>query len=223
MNLVMRKTALTAIVVRGAALLAPISLIGCAGGPPPQELTLESAEHHQTFIQRFSNAYLSREGDGDVDIVLIDRATLKRLDGKPDEAPTRQVMHMRVLWNPKRDQKADHNSASNATVHWYVMGNTPASEADVLEYEGTAFVSIDDSSPAELTIRNATVHPVACRGQLCDPVGPSVIYGIVHARQDGRRVRQVLTEVRSTVAVASGMPADVSSAAKAESPSSLAR
>jgi hypothetical protein len=219
----MRKNALAAILFRSATLLAPIGLIGCAGGPPQQELTLESAEHHQTYIQRFSNAYLSREGDGDVDIVLIDRATQKRLDGKPDNAPTRQVMHMRVLWNPKRDQKTDHNTASNATVHWYVMGNTPASEADVLEYEGTAFVSIDDSSPAELSVRNATVHPVACRGELCDPVGPSVIYGTIHARQDGRRVRDVLAAVRTVVAAASGMPTHLSSTAKPESPSSLAR
>ena len=217
-----RKTALSAIVFRSAALLAPIALIGCASGPSAQELTLESAEHHQTFVQRFSNAYISREGDGDVDIVLIDRATQKRLEGQSDAAPTRQVMHMRVLWNPMRDQKADHNSASNATVHWYVMGNTPASEADVLEYQGTAFVSIDDSAPAELIIRNATVHPVACRGDLCDPVGPSLIYGTIHARHDSRRVRQVLTEVRTAVAAATGMPAHLSSA-KPELPSSLAR
>lgn len=218
----MSKTFLRAILFRSGAVLIPIALIGCAG-TPQQELTLQSPEHHQTFIQRFSNAYLSRTGDGDVDIVLIDRATRQRLDGKSDDAPTRQVMHMRVLWNPKRDQKADHNSASNATVHWYVMGNTHASPAEVLEYEGTAFVSIDDSTPAELTIRNATVHPVACRGGLCDPVGPSILYGTVHANHDARRVRQVLTEVRSTLAAASGMPANLTSAPKPESPSSRAR
>jgi hypothetical protein len=219
----MRKNALSWIVFQGAALLALGGLAGCAGGPPHQDLTLESAQRHQSFVQQFSGAYLSRETDGDVNIVLVDSAAQKRLDGKADDAPTRQVMHLRILWNPKRDQKADHQSASNATVHWYVMGNTPASEADVLEYAGTAFVSIDDSSPAELQIRNATVHPVACRGDLCDPVGPSILYGTIHAQQDGRRVREVLTQVRTVVATASGMPLSIPSAPKPESPSSLAR
>ena len=220
----MRKTALTAIVFRSAALLAPVALVaGCSSTPPQQELTLQSAEHNQTFIQQFSSAYLSREGDGDVDVVLIDRAAQQHLAGQQSAAPTQQIMHLRILWNPKRDQKADHNSASNATVHWYVMGNTPATETDVLEYAGTAFVSIDDSSPAELTIRNAAVHPVACRGGLCDPVGPSIISGTIFARRDAKAVRQALTGIRTAVAAANGMPGNLSSAAKPESPSSLAR
>lgn len=219
----MRKTALPAIVFRAAAFLAPAILFGCAGTPEQQQLTLQSTDHRRTFIQQFSNAYLSRDGNGDIDVVLIDRAAELRLQGKPDNAPTQQVMHLRMLWNPQRDQKADHNSASNATVHWYVMGNTAASESDVLEYAGTAFVSIDDSTPAELSIRNCIIHPVACRGELCDPVGPSVISGIIHARQDRQRVRQVLSGVRATVAAANALPTHISSAAKPESPSSLAR
>lgn len=219
----MRKTAVTAIVFRAATLLAPAVMLGCAGTPEQEQLTLQSADHHRTFIQQFSNAYLSRDGNGDIDVVLIDRAAELRLEGKQDSSPTQQVMHLRMLWNPQRDQKADHNSASNATVHWYVMGNTPASESDILEYAGTAFVSIDDSSPAELSIRNCAVHPVACRGDLCDPVGPSVISGIIHARQDRQRVRQVLSGVRASVAAANSLPTHISSAAKPESPSSLAR
>lgn len=219
----MRKTSITAIVFRGAALLAPVGLLGCAASSPRPELTLHSDSHHQTYIQQFSNAYLSRGGDGDVDVVLIDRAAQLHLEGKQNNSPTQQVMHLRILWNPQRDQKADHNSASNATVHWYVMGNTPASESDILEYAGTAFVSIDDSSPAELSIRNCAVHPVACRGDLCDPVGPSVISGIIFAQKDRQRVRQVLSGVRASVAAVNALPTHISSAAKPESPSSLAR
>ena len=223
----MKKFPLSTLLSGGAALLAPIGLaaclVGCAGGPPPQELTLQSSAQKQTFSQQFASAYLSRGGDGDVDVVLVDQAAQQRLDGHQGSAPTQQVMHLRVLWNPKRDQKADHNSASNATVHWYVMGNTPASEGDVLEYAGTAFVSIDDSTPAELSIRNASVHPVACRGDLCDPVGPSIISGTIHAHSNRQRVRQVLSSVRTAVAMASGLPTNVSSTAKPESPSSLAR
>lgn len=221
------KSLLAVLLSRGAVLLTPVGMgacvIGCAGGPPQQELTLRSGAQHQTFSQQFANAYLSRDGDGDVDVVLLDRAAQQRLDGIHGSAPTQQVMHLRVLWNPKRDQKADHSSASNATVHWYVMGNTPGAEGDVLEYAGTAFVAMDDSTPAELTIRNGIVRPVACRGGLCDPVGPSVISGTIFARPDRQRVRQVLTGIRIAVAAANELPNRVTSAARPESPSSLAR
>ena len=155
--------------------------------------------------------------------MLIDRAAQFRLEGRQDNSPTQQVMHLRILWNPQRDQKADHNSASNATVHWYVMGNTPASESDILEYAGTAFVSIDDSSPAELSIRNCAVHPVACRGDLCDPVGPSVISGTIFARRYRQRVAKSFPASAPPSPPLNALPTHISSAAKPESPSSLAR
>jgi hypothetical protein len=213
------RTWLTAWVHRGAALLILLGLaggVGCAAGPAPQELTLRSPEQSKSFVQPFANAYMSRDAAGDVDVVLVDRAAEQRLDGvaESSRAPVRQVMHLRVLWNPQRDQKADHSVASNATVHWYVMGNTPSTAAGVLEYAGTAFVTIDGSAPAELTIRNASVRPVACRGGLCDPVGPSTIAGTIHARSDRHRVHQALAAVRTVIAAAS--------AAKPESASSLA-
>lgn len=216
------RTPLTTLVHRGAALLIGLSLVGltgCAAGPATQELTLRSTGQNKSFVQQFANAYITRAGDGDVDVVLVDRPTEQRLDGAAPasaQVPVRQVMHLRILWNPKRDQKADHSVGSNATVHWYVMGNTPSTAADVLEYAGTAFVMIDeDSRPAELTIRNASVRPVACRGGLCDPVGASTLTGTIRARADRHRVYQALDTVRTAIAAAT--------AAKPESASSLAR
>ena len=96
-----------------------------------------------------------------------------------------------VLWNPKRDQKAEHNSGSNATIHWYVMGNTPESSCDILEYSGTAFVLVNDSEDGtDLTVRNATIKPVACRGTLQDPVGSCTLSGTIHATENRPRVRE---------------------------------
>ncbi|HEY2585550.1 MAG TPA: hypothetical protein VGI81_07295 [Tepidisphaeraceae bacterium] len=216
------RTLLTALVYRGAALLLGVGLAGmsgCAAGPGTQELTLRSTGQNKSFVQQFANAYIGRAGDGDVDVVLVDRATEQRLDGGvagSPQAPVRQVMHLRILWNPKRDQKADHSVASNATVHWYVMGNTPSTAAGVLEYSGTAFVTLDeDAEPAELTIRNASMRPVACRGGLCDPVGASTLAGTVRARADRHRVYQALDTVRTAIAAAA--------TAKPESASSMAR
>lgn len=210
-------------ILRGAALLlAPLALVGMAGcaSEPHEDLTLHSAGHDASFTERFARAYLSREKEGDVDIVLVDRGTEQQLDasgrGSAETAPppVRQVMHLRVLWNPMRDQKGDHSVASNASLHWYVMGNTPGTRADVLEYAGTAFVVMDDSEPAELSIRNASIHPVACRGDLQDPVGASTLTGTVHATTDRRRVRAALDSVRTAVSAALARPESASSMAR---------
>lgn len=188
-----------------------------------QELTLESSGHRAEFTQQFAHAYVTRDSDGDTDLVLVDQAGEQAARGGHADAPVRQVMHIRVMWHPKRDQKADHSSASNATVHWYVMGNTPDSANQVLEYAGTAFVAVDPEDDAsQLIIRNASVCPVACRGGLCDPVGACQIHGTVHADENRQRVLDVLSSVRTAVAAANGLPTNVSGA-KPESPSSAAR
>jgi len=192
------------------------SAAGCSSDPT---LRLTSARDHRTYTQSFTSAYAAREADGDVDVVLLDEPTS---DSAP--APVRQVMHIRMLWNPTRDLKADHNSASNATVHWYVLGNQTQTRADVLEYSGTAFVSLDDSGGStELTIGSATLKPAACRGAMCDPVGPSSVHGTFTARNDRRRVAQVLAGVRTAVAAANAAARDASFRTKPESPSSSAR
>lgn len=192
-------------------------MTGCAAGPAPQELTVHSTGQNKSFVQQFARAYITRNAEGDVDIVLLDQAAERGLDrmAPPGEAPVRQVMHLRVLWNPMRDQKADHSVASNAAIHWYVMGNTPATAADVLEYAGTAFVTIDDgAAPSELTIRNAVLRPVACRGGLCDPVGAATIAGTIHVRRDRKRVYQALDTVRSAIAAGAANPESASSLAR---------
>ena len=196
---------------------------GCASGPPPQELTLRSIRHDQTFTQRFSGAYFCRTESGDIDLVLADRAADGAAAGHMIDAPVREIMHVRILWNPRRDQKTDHSSASNASIHWYVIGNTHLSTADVLEYAGTASVKVDDSDdPIELTIRNAAVEPIALRGGLVDPVGVSTLQGTIRAHEDHARVNQLLESVRTVVTAANSLPRHIASA-QPESPSSLAR
>jgi hypothetical protein len=195
---------------------------GCASDP---QLTLQSSRQHQTFSQQFTAAYASRDAEGNTDLVLMDQAAEQTLAGGRADAPVRQIMHIKVLWQPAGDMKADHMSAVNATVHWYVMGNTPASAADIVEYAGTAFVSLDrDGSQIDATIQNASVRSVACRGCLCDPLGPSTLHGTIRAADSSQRVRQALASVRSAVAAAGSAPDKASfHSPKPESPSSLAR
>lgn len=206
--------------------ILPALLSGGSGctGQAGQQLTLECQRQGQALSQGVAAAYLSRAGDGDADIVLLDAPSKQCMDGVRCDAPVRQVMHIRVLWNPARDLKADHSSASNATIHWYVMGNRPDSGGDVLEYAGTGFVLLGDTdNGTELTIRSAAVRAVACHGKLCDPVGRANIHGTVRVITDQRRVRLALSQVRMAVAAASALPNNVAYRAKPERPSSLAR
>ena len=213
---------------RGTILLGALALgtlgAGCSSEPPHPQLTLTSADHGRPFTQQFSSAYISRNPDGESDLVLLDRAAEQAMGGAPVDSPVRQVLHLRVLWNPNHDQKAEHSSGSNATIRWYVMGNTPQSSSDILEYSGTAFVLVEDTdNGTDLTIRSATLKPVACRGELQDPVGVCSLAGAIHATSNRQRVRDALNCVRTVVSTNDALPKTPSITAKPENPSSLAR
>jgi len=197
---------------------------GCASHPGTQ-LTVNSSGPSRSFTQSFATAYSSQDADGDTDIVLLDDASTKILDGDTINAPVRQVMHIRVLWKPTRDMKADHTSASNATLHWYVMGNAPAASGGVLEYAGTAMVVLEPHDRGtDLSIRAATLRPVASRGSLHDPIGPATLSGTIRATDSLERVRLALTSVRRAVAAANrGANPDITARNEPELPSSSAR
>src|SRR5665213_2657552 len=94
-------------VLFGRALLvvaALLTLVGCSEQPPGE---LRIAAGNRMFDQTFAAAYYSRSIGGDSDIVLLDSAAKAALDGHPDDAPVRQVMRIRVLWNASRELKAD--------------------------------------------------------------------------------------------------------------------
>ena len=186
------------IAVGGWLLLASAVLaVGCTTQPPA---TLKIASADRTFDKTFTAAYFSHLDGGDSDIVLLDHAAEAALDGHPDNTPIRQVMRIRVLWNAGRELKADHNASSNATLHWYVLGNTPETANDVIEYSGTGLAILeDDDSHTLCSVRGAAMKLVARRGTLNDPIGNASITGKIRAFQDGARARKALAEVRSTI------------------------
>jgi hypothetical protein len=177
--------------------LLAISLAGgCAGHAGG--VTLTSMRTHECFDQGFADAYLSHNENGDVDIVLVDAATADVLAGNTPKSPVRQIMHVRVLWQPERDLKVTDAAASNATIHWYVMSGKPQG---MLEYSGTAFVSTTSFSElVRVHIQNAQVQPLPCSAALHDPVGPSKLEGTVYAHDNPQVVTQLLNEVRTAVA-----------------------
>src|SRR6476659_9781129 len=77
-----------------AGLMIALAAGGCASGPSSQ-LTITSSRS-QDFTQNFAVAYATQDSDGDTDVVLMDEAARRALEGEPVQAPVRQVMHIRV-------------------------------------------------------------------------------------------------------------------------------
>jgi hypothetical protein len=179
------------------AITALVALAGCAQQPPG---ALTIAAGNRQFNQIFAAAYHSQALGGDSDIVLLDEAAKDALDGNPSDAPVRQVLRIRVLWNANRDLKADHTSSSNATLHWYVLGNTPDTASDVIEYSGTAMAVLEaDGSQTLCAVRGASMRMVARRGSLYDPIGRASFKGTIRASENPLKARQALEEVRDTI------------------------
>ncbi len=165
-------------------------------------LTLTSLKDHRKFAETFTNAYASRNDNGDLDVVLVDDATERAVAAGKRIEPVHQIMHVRVLWHPSRDMKADDPAASNASIHWYVMG---ANRGEMIEYQGTAFINVSRTTFTDrlkLSIVNARLKPVITRGDLKDPIGPSRVEGTIYARDNVQIVNRLLAEVRTSVAAA---------------------
>lgn len=188
--------------------LAGLSAGGC--GQKSAELTLTSLESNATFLQQFSQAYVTKGATGGSEIVLVDEQAVNGGGAEAGEAvpasasgatAVRQVMHLKVLWKPQRGTKQSHASYTNAGLRWYVIGDTGH---DVLEYSGAGFVALQETATGtQVTIRNATLKPVgAPRGGLSDPVGPARLTGTFIAKKSPQRVKSLLAEVKSAVASA---------------------
>lgn len=186
------------------ALIAPLLLAAaslCAGcSDTAAGLTLTSLRDHHKFADSFTHAYAARNNNGDMDIVLVDDATEQSVKAGRLVGPVHQIMHIRILWSPSRDMKSDDPAASNASIHWYVMG---VDRTQVIEYSGTAFVYAGKSlwgDQHKLRIDNAPLKPAMTRGDLKDPIGPARVEGTIYAIDNDHIVHQLLAELRMTVA-----------------------
>lgn len=163
-------------------------------------LTLTSLRDHHKFADTFTNAYAARNDNGDLDVVLVDNATERSVAAGKLVGPVRQIMHIRVLWSPPRDMKSDDPAASNASIHYYVIGSD---RSQMIEYTGTAFVYASKSmwgDRQKLRIDNARLKPAMARGDLRDPVGPARVEGTVYATRNNQIVNNLLAEVQTIVA-----------------------
>ena len=170
-------------------------------------ITVTPRSTKQAYALRFNKAFVARETDGNYHVVLID-------DGVPDppSSPSavgeplqpssnprpKQLVHIRIHWRPMRGTKPDHPSATNSTIDWYVIGDTPESKNDYLQYRGAGFIVLHSSADlATIDIRTASLDPAARSGRMTDPLGSSSLTGTIHGRVSRARVNDALDMVKS--------------------------
>jgi hypothetical protein len=208
-HLVRRLPARVSFAVAPLLVLAGLTTAGGCARDTAAELRLTCTERNATFLQHFSDAYVSKAATGGSEIVLVDEQSVNgpAAAAAPGEAvpasasaatAVRQVMHVRVLWKPQRGTKQSHPSYTNAGLRWYVIGDAGQ---DVLEYSGAGFVALQETAAGtQVTIRNATLKPVGTpKGTLTDPVGPARLTGTFIAKKSPQRVNALLAEVKTAV------------------------
>ena len=181
-------------------------LVGCAA--PPAQMTVSSSKANVSYAQTFQQAYAGRTDDGTYEFLLVadDAARAAAAEPKPGQPigpmtapPLRQVVYLKVLWRPMTG--TDATAANNASVEWYVLSDTSSGQSDLLQYQGTAFVSVTPKGNiAKVDVRNGTMSPCAARGTLHDPVGVARLNGSFTAVANDDRLEELLAATRARTA-----------------------
>jgi hypothetical protein len=189
-------------------ILTSLLLGGCGTTAPA--LSITQLQSQQRYIEKFTQAYVTHNAAGDYEVVLIDDP-LDGTDagdaGQPlaqSAAPSlRQVLHIRLLWRPLPGAKADSPAATNASLHWYVLGGATVEGTSLIHYAGTAFVAVVENGPgAEVTIHNGFLKTVERHGDLIDPLKSFKIDGKFEAVGSDTRLGEIMTDVKSAMAEA---------------------
>lgn len=183
------------------SLVATLLLAGCSANEG--SLRLVSVNQKHLFSQKFSQAYITRNSSGDADIVLVEdnfQAMHQEVSRPQHPDPCvmpRELVHIRVFWTPMSGVKADHPANTNASIHWCFICDS-ASQAGVVEYSGSGLVEVSDAKDgASITIRKAWMKQACQRGQMVDPIGPSILDGSFRALHDQGEVQSIISEIKS--------------------------
>ncbi len=181
-------------------------LTGCGVATPVISVT--PVDSHQRYLQHFTQAFTMRDSDGDYQVVL----THDPLDDVPPAdankplvstavPPIRQVLEIRLLWRPMAGATANSPAATNAALHWYVLGRPTVEGTSMIHYSGTAFVSITPGGAgASVILDNGLLKLAESRGELVDRLGMFKIKGRFDAVESAAQVRQILDDVKAAVA-----------------------
>ena len=154
------------------------ALTGCASTDGTARLNVRGGPDDANYTTTFDRAYFAESG-GATDLIL------RTGDADGAGPAVRQVVHLRVLWQPTKTIRVDSPSAANAMIEWSVV----ADDRDRLTYAGNCWANVSvDGNTATVDLRDAEVSVRKVVGQVNDPLR--------HARLAGR-----FTAVRSDVSV----------------------
>jgi len=187
--------------------LFTVALAATGCGTTAPVVSVNRVTDHTEFKQTFARAYTTRDSAGDYQIVLIDDPLDLPTHEQPGAplkqqhaAPIRQILHIQMLWRPKQGTQPDSAAATNASLHWYVIGDTTAGGPSFIHYAGTAFVAVIPNGPGvEATVKRGLLKKVDERGQLKDPLEEFTLETKFDAVTDDAAARRIIADMKSAI------------------------
>ncbi|HEX8322919.1 MAG TPA: hypothetical protein VF595_03305 [Tepidisphaeraceae bacterium] len=177
-----------------AAALLLSALAGCASNDGMTHLSVQKADGGDPYTASFERALFTESPNGSTDLILL------------SSGGVRQVVHIRVLWQPTRTIRIDSASAGNAMIDWLVS----ASDKDRVVYGGSCWAKVSvDGDEAEVDLREAAVSVRHVDGQMTDPLQRANLSGKFVAKRADASVRAYVDEMAAAgrrTATAAALP-----------------
>jgi len=200
--------------ILGAAGVACALTCGCGAAGKTPRVTFHSERNGKQYSQPFTQSVFSRNDSGQVQVVLIDQGahTATKPQGKILQPttipPLKEIMTIRLLWQPAYAAKAHDPTAANAAIDWYVIGENSTGVPDQLHYQGAGFVRVSRSGDrASVDLQHGKLTLVSRTGDMEDPLGPVKVFGTFGADRDENLAAATLQDIRRRVDPASGQQA----------------
>jgi hypothetical protein len=162
-------------------LLTPLG--GCGSAPT---LHLHGIDTGNRLAQQFEQGGFDRGSQGDY-IVVLDQ----------QDPQSRQIVVLHVLYKPRLGSRADHPTAVNAAIDWFLFSDPSDLTRGVLHYEGSGFVAVNAGDAAgKFTIRNATLQLKYAGGNVKDAIGKATLEGKFKVPRDSGLVASIAREMR---------------------------
>jgi hypothetical protein len=187
------------------SLLLALLSAGCAANKTPR-VTFHSEQNGKQYSQPFTQSVFSRNKSGQVQVVLIDQGAREPSParGGPLQPttipPLKEIMTIRLLWQPAYAAKARDPTAANAAIDWYVIGENSTGVPDQLHYQGAGFARVSGSGDrASVDLQFGKLALVSQSGELQDPLGPVKVFGSFQARRDEVLADATLQDLRQRI------------------------
>ena len=181
--------------------LGTMLLGGCASDDGTARLNVHRSQSDEQYVASFDRAVFSETKNGQVDLILLSggagvaqgsQPVLASADQSGGDSGVKEIIHLRVLWEPTRTIHLDSPSASNTSVDWHII----ADANDRISYTGYCWAMVNiDGDEAKIDLRNATVSVSQVLGNMQDPLKRAQLSGKFIATRSDAMVRSYLMQL----------------------------